>query len=64
MINYYKAAFTEPGFLPRGTPHETYSVERDNQITLDLSGKYFPEPAGIELFINNCEYRMNFCVSI
>jgi hypothetical protein len=63
MINYYKAAFTEPGFLPRGTPFETNTLESKHKITLDLSGQYFPEPKPLHLNINKCDYLLNFCVS-
>jgi len=63
MINYYKAAFTEPGFLPRGTPFETNTIESKHKITLDLSGQYFPEPKPLHLNINKCDYLLNFCVS-
>ena len=62
MINYYKAAFTEPGFLPRGTPYETDYLERKHGLTLDLEGNYYPDPKSVCLNINNYEYNQNFCV--
>jgi hypothetical protein len=63
MVNYYKAAFTEPGFLPRGTPYETDYLEKNHDINTDLNDQYFPEPKSIHCVINKCEYIQNFCVS-
>jgi hypothetical protein len=62
MVNYYKAAFTEPGFLPRGTPHETDFLEKSHSIVTDLDGQYYPEPKSVCLHINKCDYQQTFCV--
>ena len=63
LANYYMAAFTEPGFLPRGEPCETRQMEEKDKITYDVSGEYFPEPKGKIVQINKIDYELKFCVS-
>lgn len=64
MINYYKAAFTEPGFLPRGSPQETDFLEKKHDIITDLNDQYFPVPKSICSVVNKCDYHQNFCVRV
>jgi palmitoyltransferase ZDHHC9/14/18 len=44
LVMYIVTAFTEPGYLPRSTPEETVQTEKENDITVDLSGAYYPTP--------------------
>ena len=62
LANYYTAAFTEPGYLPRGTPSETSYLEKRDNITIDLAGDYYPEPKGKVVLINKIPYELKFCV--
>ena len=64
LVNYFAAAFTDPGFFPRSTPHETNYTERTNNITVDFAGDYYPPPKYKEIKINDVSYEMKFCVSI
>ena len=57
-------AFTDPGFLPRSAPSETINTEKENEITTDMSGFYYPSPKSRTIEIKNCEYEMKFCVMI
>ena len=63
LVNYFAAAFTDPGFLPRSAPHETNFTERTNNITVDFSGEYYPETKYKEMKINDVDYESKFCVS-
>ena len=62
ISNYLKCAFTDPGFLPRATPCDTINTEKVNNITVDLSGAYYPAPQNKILDIKGCDYDTRFCV--
>ena len=64
VVNYVTCAFTDPGFMPRSSPDETINTEKQNQITTDMSGFYYPSPKNRTIEIRNCEYEMKFCVKI
>ena len=64
ISNYLKCAFTDPGFLPRATPMDTINTEKINNITVDLSGAYYPAPQNKILEIKGCEYDTRFCVCV
>lgn len=61
LVNFYMAAFTEPGFLPHGTASETSYLEKRDHITIDLAGDYYPEPKGKVVQINKIPYELKFC---
>ena len=63
MVNYIATAFTEPGFLPRNKTDEANHTEVTNNITVDLSGRYYPEPPLKVTKINGSHYSMKYCVS-
>lgn len=63
LINYFVCAFMDPGFLPRSTPCETVQLEKENNITVDLSGAYYPTPKNQVLDIKDCSYDVKFCVT-
>ena len=61
-INYLMAAFTDPGFMPRSSPHEAIDLEKQNNLTVDSAGKYYPLPKSKFIKINDCEYELKYCV--
>ncbi len=63
LINYFVCAFMDPGYLPRGTPCETVKLEKDNNITVDLSGAYYPTPKNQTIDVKNGLYEVKFCVT-
>ena len=61
-LNYLMSSFTDPGYLPRSSPHEAINVEIQNNLTVDSSGKYYPLPKSKIIKINDCEYEIKYCV--
>ena len=57
------SSFTDPGYLPRSSPHEAINIEKQNNLTVDSSGKYYPMPKNKIVKINECEYEIKYCVS-
>jgi hypothetical protein len=57
------SSFTDPGYLPRSSPHEAIDTEKQNNLTVDSSGKYYPMPKSKTIKINDCEYEIKYCVS-
>lgn len=57
------SSFTDPGYLPRSSPHEAINIEKENNLTVDSSGKYYPMPKSKTVKINDCEYEIKYCVS-
>lgn len=62
-INYFICAFMDPGYLPRSTPSETIKLEQENNITVDLSGAYYPTPKNKTFNVKNCDYESKFCTT-
>ncbi|CAF0939077.1 unnamed protein product [Brachionus calyciflorus] len=63
FANYFMCAFMDPGFLPRATAEEAYQIEKDNNISVDLSGSYYPTPKNKVISIKGCSYEMKFCTT-
>jgi palmitoyltransferase ZDHHC9/14/18 len=63
IASYVMCAFSDPGFLPRATPDEAVSTEKANNITVDLSGSYYPMPKNKSIDIKSCEYEVKFCTT-
>lgn len=63
LVNYIITAFMDPGFVPRGTPDETIQIEKENNITVDLSGAYYPTPKNKTIDLKGCDYDSKFCTT-
>jgi hypothetical protein len=63
VSSYIMCAFSDPGFLPRATPDEAVHTEKVNNITVDLSGSYYPLPKNKFIDIKSCEYEVKFCTT-
>ncbi len=53
----------DPGYLPRSTPEETIKLEKENNITVDLSGAYYPAPKNKIINVRDCDYDSKFCTT-
>lgn len=60
---YFFTAFTDPGFVPRSTPEETIQTEKENGITVDLSGAYYPTPKLKVIDLKGVDYDSKFCTT-
>lgn len=63
IINYLITAFMDPGYLPRNTPEEIIKLEKENNITVDLSGAYYPTPKNKTVNVKGCDYDSKFCTT-
>jgi hypothetical protein len=48
----------------RSTPYETIKIEKEDHLSVDLTGKYYPHPKNKIVEINGCDYEEKFCVYI
>ncbi len=48
--------------MPRANAEEALDIEKRNDITVDLSGSYYPTPKNVPILINDIEYELKFCV--
>ncbi|RNA42550.1 palmitoyltransferase ZDHHC18-like isoform X2 [Brachionus plicatilis] len=63
LSNYIMCAFMDPGYLPRATADEAFYIEKENNISVDLSGSYYPTPKNKIIKIKGCEYETKFCTT-